>query len=52
MWFIFTYGSLLYKLLGVEAEQSFARSWGVSYGVAAAAEWKARFLFCCWRACV
>ena len=31
---------LIYKLLGAEAEQSFARSWGVSYGVGAAAEWQ------------
>ena len=33
---------LVYKLLGEGAEQSFARSWGVSYGVGAAAEWQAR----------
>ncbi len=39
-WFIFTYGMLVYKLLGASAQDSFARSWGVSYGVGAAAEWK------------
>jgi hypothetical protein len=31
---------LCYKLLGDEAQSSFARSWGISYGVGAAAEWK------------
>jgi hypothetical protein len=31
---------LIYKLLGDDAQQSFARSWGISYGVGAAAEWK------------
>jgi hypothetical protein len=34
---------LVYKLLGDDAQSSFARSWGVSYGVGAAAEWKVRF---------
>jgi hypothetical protein len=38
--FIFIYGMLIYKLLGDEAQQSFARSWGVSYGMNAAGEWK------------
>ncbi len=33
-------GMLCYKLLGDEAQSSFARSWGISYGVGAAAEWK------------
>ena len=41
-WFIFTYGMLIYKLLGEGAESAFASSWGVSYGVGAAAEWKVR----------
>lgn len=40
---IFTYGMLCYKLLGDEAQASFVRSWGISYGVGAAAEWKVRF---------
>ena len=31
---------LIYKLLGGSAEQEFARSWGVSYGMNAATEWK------------
>ena len=39
-WFIFTYGMLLYKLLGEEGQASFARSWGISYGVGAATEWQ------------
>ena len=33
-------GMLVYKLLGDEAQASFARSWGISYGMGAAAEWK------------
>jgi hypothetical protein len=33
-------GILIYQLLGADAESSFARSFGVSYGVGAAAEWK------------
>jgi hypothetical protein len=31
---------LIYKLLGDDAQASFARSWGISYGVGAASEWK------------
>ena len=31
---------LIYKLLGEQAEKEFARSWGVSYGMSAATEWK------------
>ena len=33
---------LIYKLLGDDAQQQFARSWGVSYGMNAATEWKVR----------
>jgi hypothetical protein len=33
-----TYGMLIYRLLGDEAQQSFARSWGISYGINAAQE--------------
>ena len=33
-------GMLIYRLLGDDAESSFARSWGISYGINAAAEWK------------
>ena len=39
-WFIFTYGLLIFELLGRDAERSFIRSWGVSYGVGAASEWR------------
>lgn len=39
-WFVFTYGALIYKLLGDSAEEAFARSWGVSYGMNAATEWR------------
>ncbi len=35
---------LIYTLLGEQAEKSFARSWGISYGLNAAAQWKARRL--------
>jgi hypothetical protein len=35
-----TYGSLIYQLLGAEQQDSFARGWGVSYGMGAATEWK------------
>jgi hypothetical protein len=35
-------GMLLYELLGDGAESSFVRSWGVSYGLNAATEWKVR----------
>ena len=35
-----TYGSLVFKLLGPATQDSFATSFGVSYGVGAAAEWK------------
>ena len=31
---------LIYRLLGEQAESSFARSWGVSHGLNAATEWK------------
>lgn len=31
-WFIFTYGSLIYQLLGPAQQNDFARGWGVSYG--------------------
>jgi hypothetical protein len=33
---------LIYRLLGDSAQQEFARSWGVSYGLNAATEWKVR----------
>jgi hypothetical protein len=39
-WFIFTYGMLIYTLIGPSAEQGFTKSWGLSYGVGAAAEWQ------------
>ena len=39
-WFILTYGLLIYQLLGLDAQRSFTRSWGVSYGVGAATEWR------------
>ena len=35
---------LIYKLLGDQAQQEFARSWGVSYGMNMASEWKDVFI--------
>ena len=35
-----TYGSLIYKLMGPAAEGSFATSWGISWGLNCATEWK------------
>jgi hypothetical protein len=35
-----TYGMLIYTLLGPSAEEGFTKSWGVSYGLGAAAEWQ------------
>ena len=40
VWFICTYGLLIFELLGRDAQRSFTRSWGVSYGVSAATEWR------------
>ena len=34
-----TYGMLVYKLLGANAESSFARSFGISWGMGQATEW-------------
>ena len=39
-WFIFTYGLLILQLMGLDAQRAFTRSWGISYGVGAAAEWR------------
>ena len=36
-WFIFTYGSLIYQLLGPAQQNAYARGWGVSYGALCAA---------------
>ena len=43
-WFILTYGLLVYDLIGKGGENSFIRSWGVSYGINAATEWKDIFI--------
>ena len=37
---ILTYGMLIFQLLGRDAQRSFTHSWGVSYGVGAASEWR------------
>ena len=39
-WFVLTYGMLIFTLLGPSAESNFATSFGVSYGIGAAAEWQ------------
>ena len=36
----FTYGSLIYVLMGKKSEAAFARSWGISYGLNCATEWR------------
>ena len=50
-WFIFTYGMLVYKLLGSSAQDSFATSWGISYGMSAVTEWCVRLPACLTRLC-
>ena len=35
-----THGLLVYKLLGANAESSFARSFGISWGMGQATEWR------------
>ena len=39
-WFIFTYGLLIYKQLGPEAQDSFSQSWGIGYALDNASEWQ------------
>jgi hypothetical protein len=39
-WFIFTYGILVYRLLGQAAVDSFAQSFGVSYALNQVTEWQ------------
>ena len=41
-WLIFTYGSLVYRLMGDQAQQKFARGWGVSLAISQATQFKAR----------
>jgi hypothetical protein len=41
-WVVFTYGMLIYKLLGPSTQDAFATSFGVSYAIGAAAEWQVR----------
>jgi hypothetical protein len=38
------YGMLIYQLLGDQVQQEFARSWGVSYGMNVASEWRDVFI--------
>ena len=39
-WFIFTYGMLVYRQLGDAAQQQFATSWGVNFGLDSAQQWR------------
>ena len=39
-WFIFTYGLLIYNLLGSSTESSFVRSWLIALGVDNAKQWQ------------
>ena len=38
-WVIFTYGMLIYKTLGDDAQSQFAQTWGVGYALDNASEW-------------
>ena len=38
--FIFTYGMLIYRQLGPDAQAEFAKSWGIGYGLNNASEWQ------------
>ena len=38
--FIFTYGMIIYKNLGPEAQNSFSQTWGVSYALDNCSEWQ------------
>ena len=39
-WFIFTYGMLVYRQLGDSAQSQFAQSWGISFGLDSAQQWR------------
>ena len=39
-WVIFTYGMLIYKTLGADAQNQFAQTWGVGYALNNASEWQ------------
>ena len=39
-WFIFTYGMLIYRQLGDQAQRKFAQSWGINFGLDSAQQWK------------
>ena len=38
-----TYGMLIYRTLGADAEQQFAQTWGIGYGMDNATEWQEVF---------
>jgi len=39
-WFIFTYGMIIYRRLGPEAEKQFVKTWGVGIGLDQAQQWQ------------
>jgi len=39
-WFIFTYGMLIYRQMGDQAQKKFTQSWGISFGMDSATQWK------------
>jgi hypothetical protein len=39
-WFIFTYGMIIYRRLGPEAERQFVKTWGVGIGLDQAQQWQ------------
>ena len=39
-WFIFTYGMLIYRQLGDQAQRQFSKCWGVNFGLDSVKEWQ------------
>ena len=39
-WFIFTYGMLIYRQMGDQAQRKFTQSWGINFGLDSAQQWK------------
>jgi len=39
-WFIFTYGMLIYRQMGDQAQKKFTQSWGINFGLDSAKEWQ------------
>ena len=39
-WVIFTYGMLIYRQMGDQAQKKFTQSWGISFGMDSATQWQ------------